>query len=336
MARKKKKAPSNLPTAAELRRLVRRDPKTAGRNEAISQLVELKPRDLSRFLTEVAVDEELDEPMRLEAVSALGRVATPTAIDGLREAIGVDSQTVRRRAIKQLGAVGSPDDLPSLKAIRTGDPVVQRTLRTSKLLLSYRHRLGEYRLDVPSRLFGADDGRAIDITTRRLTPAAVEEVVARVEAPGVNLVWESAHSLECGSNEFLFAVTSGHAGRSAEALVERQGLPAVLLSLNVETGRYTPTYYFATDPAGKNTFHIHGLRSTGRQPLYGTGTIKEGVVEFTVRATETAIEPPLTVTGTYNMESGVVDFEVAMTDPRLAARQQRLRKAPQAQAGPVR
>lgn len=332
----KKNAPPNLPTAAELRRLVRQGPKTPGRQMAISQLVERKPRDLSRFLTQLAVDEELDEPMRLEAVSALGRVATPTAIDGLREALSVDSQTVRRRAVRQIGAVGSPDDLSLLKAIRTGDPVAQRTLRTAKLLLSYRHRLGEYRLDVPTRLFGADDGQAVDIVTRRLTSAAVEKLSPRVEAPGVNLAWESAHSLECGNNEYLFAVTSGHTGRSAEALIERQGLPAVLLSLNDETGRYSPTYYFATDPASENRFHIHGLRSTGRQPLYGTGKIKEGVVEFKVRATETAIEPPLTVKGTYNMESGVVDFEVAMADPRLAARQQRLRKAPQAQAGPVR
>lgn len=323
-----------LLSAAELRRLVRQAPKTPGRQAAIADLVVQRPRGLNRFLTDLATDESLDQPMRLEAVTALGRETTPTALRGLRAAVDADDPTVRQRAIACLGKTGDETDIERLKTVRTGNSVTHRVLRAAKVMLSYRHGLGEYRLDVPTRLYGAEQGRGVAIATRQLSNAAAEQLAAA--SPGVDLVTKTAVRLECGGDEHVLAVTSEATRGAVTALTERQALPAVLLSKNIETGRYEPGYYFATDPAGRGRFHIHGLRASGREALFGTGRIEDGVVHFEVKATESPLEPPVTVTGTYAIKTGVIDFEVAMSEPRLAARQRRLRKPPRQQQGPLR
>ena len=323
-----------LPGSAELRRLVRAAPRTPGRADAIAGLVEQRARGLNRLLTELATDESLDQPMRLEAVTALGREATSTARGGLRAALDAGDPRVRQRAIASLGKTGAAEDLELLKAVRTGNRVTHRVLRAAKLMLSYRHGLGEYRLDVPSRLHGADEDRAVEIPMRRLSAAAAERLA--VSAPGVDLRRKDAVRLRCGGEEHVVAVTSRAAGGQAETLTERQGLPAVLLSENIETGRFEPAYYFVTDPAAGGRFHIHGLRASGRPALYGTGTLVDGVVRFEVKAMETPLEPPITVTGTYTVATGVLDFDVAVSEPRLSERQRRMRRAPKQQGGPLR
>jgi hypothetical protein len=319
-----------LPSTAELRQLVRAAPKTPGRADAITGLVEQRARGLNRLLTDLATDESVDQPMRLEAVTALGRESTPTALRGLRAAVEADDPTVRQRAIACLGKTGAAADVELLKAIRTGNPQTHRVLRAAKLMLSYRQGLGEYRLDVPTRVCGADEPGAVEIAVRRLSAAAAERVA--VSAPGIDRTREGAVRLRGGNDEHVLAVTSSVARR----LTEQQALPAVLLSKNIETGRYEPGYYFVTDPAAEERFHIHGLRPGGRPALYGTGTIENGVVHFEVKAMETPLEPPLTVTGTYTVATGEVDFEVAIAEPRLSERQLRMRKTPRQQGGPIR
>jgi hypothetical protein len=140
---------TTVPSTAELRALVRAAERTPGRDEALAELVSRQPRDLDRFLTTLALDPGLEPSMRLRAVVALGRRASTASLDGLRAALQADDETVTARAVERLGKVGRPEKTwsGSGRCDRAARPA-SGALRTAKCFLSYRHRLGEFRIDV--------------------------------------------------------------------------------------------------------------------------------------------------------------------------------------------
>lgn len=322
------------PTAAELRRLVRQAPGTAGRNEAIAALAAQNPRGLNRYLTDLALEDDLDQATRVKAVAALGRRASPTSLSGLRAAVDVADEVVVQRAVETLGKVGQPEDLELLKQIRTGNRVTQRVLRSAKEFVSYRHGIGQYRHDVPRRTYGAGGADATEIRTVRLT-GRVAEGLEDVALPGVSVASKGAQRLVCGSNEYVLAVTADNAGEAMLDIRSRQALPAVILQMGLETNEFEVAYYLMTDPASKGKAHVFGVRGSGRVALYGMASIEGSAVEFEVKATENPLEPPVTVSGAYNTTTGALRFEMAMSQPRLAAAQLRKRKSPKLEVGPV-
>jgi hypothetical protein len=323
-----------LPTA-ELRAFVRSVPSRPGAAEALSEIVAREPRGLTRLLKDLALDERLDQPLRLGAVAALGRTTSPSSLDGLRAALGAGDDEVAQRAIERLGKVGTAADLELLVQVRTGNRTTQRVVRAAKTFLSYRHRLGRYRVDEPKHRISADAGTAVPI--RSTTPTAkmtdrIELVPPRV--PGIALHPTPLRRLVCGVDEYALMINEHLAGAAAATVAELQGVPAVLVMFNSETGAFEPAYYLLTDPAGHGRFRLAGLRGSGRVGLSGTGEVADGRLHFEVNATETPLEHPLTVSGSYDLESGALRFEVAIVADRFSERQQRLRKQPRLVARP--
>ncbi len=320
---------STGPTPAQLRALVRSAPQTPGRNEALLDLLAEAPPGLDRTLRTLALDPKRDRAMRLHAVSALGRRATPASRRALREALSVDDEVVRRRAVARLGKIGTPEDLEMLKAVRTGNAATHRTLRAAKCFLSYRHRMGQYRHDTPQRTYAATTSDAVQMRTGALTKTLRSRVeLGGVDVPGLDGELDAAWRLECPSESFVFVPNHDVAGETMLTLAESQAMPGVLVSQNVETGTFDPAFYITTDPAGHDRFHVFGVRGSGAVALYGTGAVDDGVVSFDVTSTDRPLVPPVTVRATYTVATGRVRFQTALVEPRFSEGQQRRRRQP--------
>ena len=324
-------------STAELRALVRSAPQTPGRSQAFIELVTREPRGLNRTLAALALDPDVDQGMRVKAVAALGRNASPSSLDGLRAAILLDDPVVVQRAIERLGKVGGLEDIDRLRAIRTGNAGTQRALRTAKCFLSYRHRLGAYRLDVPKQRLAAGSDEAVPIDTgppTRVMSSRLELLEPRV--PGVRLSPRPAQRLVCGGNELALMMNEELVDSGLQTLADRQGLPGVLVRYNEETGAHDPAYYLMTDPVGGGRFRILGARGSGRIALHGSGTVTTGTVSFDVNATENPLDHPLTVRGTWSPGSNGVRFDTALVERQFSDRQQRRRKQPRPADRPER
>jgi HEAT repeats len=316
-------------TTAELRAAVRGTPSPAGSAIALAELVAREPRGLNRLLVELALDARTDQALRLTAVAALGRNVNPSSLEGLRAALGAGDEEVERRAIERLGKVGTPADLELLRPLRTGNRTTQRVLRAAKSFLSYRHRLGRYRVDDPKNHIAADIRTAAPIRTTTPTAKMINRLELRPPpVPGIALQATPLRRLLCGRDEFSVFITDEFVGAAAATVAERQGVLAVVARYNNEIGADTPAYYLLADPTGRGRFRLVGMRGSGRIGLAGSGEVAGGQLRFEVNATETPLEHPLTIAGSYNLERGVVRFELAVVEARFSERQQRLRKQP--------
>ena len=316
-------------TTAQLRTLARATTSIAGSGDALIELVAREPRGLDRFLQELAVDDRIDQSLRLQAVTTLGRNTSPSSLQGLRAALTVDDPDVEQRAIERLGKVGTADDIELLRQRRSGNRTTQRVLRTAKSFLSYRHRLGTYRIDAPKNRIAAADDAADPIRTTTPTSKMIDRIeLATPPVPGINLVPTPLRRLVCGGGEYALMWNSEFGGAAAATLADQQGIPAVLVEFNNETGVYSPSYYLFADPTGHGRVRLAGLRGSGHVGLVGSATIDADQLRFEINATETPIEHPLTVSGSYDLDSAAVRFEVANVESRFSQTQQRRRKRP--------
>jgi hypothetical protein len=243
--------------------------------------------------------------------------------------VDAGDEVVTQRAVERLGKVGVAADIDVLRSVRTGNATTQRMLRTAKCFVSYRHRLGDYRLDEPKQRLPAEAAKAAEI----VTGAATKTMLSRMElvappVPGVDLIAEPAKRLDCGTNEFALMLNRQIVNSGLGSLAERQGLPAVIVRYNEETGAYEPAYYLLADPIRGGRFRLAGVRGSGRPGLFGSGVVEEKSVRFEVNATELPLEHPLTIRGTYDLATGAVRIEVALVESRFSDRQANRRHQP--------
>ena len=103
---------------ATLRAAVRGPSSKMNRLDALGELIERSPRGLTKFLTEVALDSDIELDVRLSAVGALGDMEDdPNAVDGLVAALRAPDPPVVRRAAQRLGVVGDSENLAALPAV---------------------------------------------------------------------------------------------------------------------------------------------------------------------------------------------------------------------------
>jgi len=316
------------PSLAHLRAAVRGSAGAGAARHALAALIEREPRGLDAFLRDIALDPEAGDTVRVEAAAALGRHATTSSADALAAATAADDPMVVRQAVAQLGRIGRPADLATLDGVQTNDPATTRVLNTAKRFLSYRHGLGEYRHDTEGAGLAAEASRAVPVAAEPLNDQQIRELLAEATPlPGVALSLRSGLGIRCDGGEYVLLLTDDFAAGN-HRLADRQALPAVLFGRSRETQALAPDYWFMTDPVGEDRFHVFGVRDSGRVGLYGTGTESAGIVRFEVRATKTPLEPPLTVAGSYDVETGALQVTVAMTETRLTPAQRRLRRSP--------
>jgi hypothetical protein len=318
-------------TTAELRAIVRAVPTAAGSDAALGELVARQPRGLNGLLRDLVLDERTDQALRLNAVAVLGRDTSQSSRQGLRAALAVTDEEVGQRVIERLGKVGTADDIDLLRGVRTGNRTTQRVLRTAKSFLSYRHRLGVYRIDEPKARLGVDADGGSSSPIRTTTPTST--MLDRMELvpppiPGIAYVPTPIRRLVCGGGDYALVWNAELAGTGAATLADRQGIPAVLVEFNEETGVYAPAYYLVADPTGRGRARLAGLRGSGRVGLVGTAQVDDALLRFELNATDAPIEHPLTVSGSYDLASGAIRFDVAVVADRFSERQRRQRKQP--------
>ncbi|MEM6604840.1 MAG: HEAT repeat domain-containing protein [Pseudomonadota bacterium] len=267
--------------------------------------------------------------MRLKALAALTQEVRPIALETLRATLGDGDTIVLNRVIERLGKIGTASDLQSLKEVRTGNRTTQRILRSAKCFLSYRHGLGQYRHDVPSRVFKTTNRDSAKLGTGVLSKSLREQIELRgMFIPGIDLALDHAWRVECPNRLHIFIANRELIGTGIAALTERQTVLGVLVAENLEIGTFEPFFYLLTDPATRDTFHIFGVRSAGWMTLYGSGRYEDGVVDASLSATSHPSVPPLNVDADYAAESDRLRFRRGIVETRLAESQTRQIRRP--------
>ncbi len=320
----------------DLRAAVRGGRSELNRLDALEVLIDRAPRGLTGFLSEVALDDDIRLDVRLSAVGALGTSDSPTAIDGLVAALNTPVQPIVRRAAQRLGTLGGSAQLEDLKAVRTGNSATQDAVRFAKQLISYRHRLGQYRLTVPTQRVRADPSAAerIPVTApSKQKRAALEE---RVSEPvlGLRLTTTGARELSCSGEAMSVLPSRDLVDDGPRWLLDGQAAPAAVLQRNPETGAYFPSHIVLTEPASGGGLQVHVARSSGIVVLTGRGAVRDDAITFELAAVPTPHLPPTTITGSYDGRQGFL-FDTILIDRRLSPAQLRMVRTPLRQTSPI-
>ena len=215
------------------------------------------------------------------------------------------------------------------RGLPAGDRTREQSIRAAKEFLSYRHRLEQYTISVPRSALAATSDEVVEIRTGAPTARMRSTLeLLPAEAPGLDIDPLPVRRIECGSREFGLHLVTAYRREAMASLLERQGLPAVITMRNLETGRFEPAYYLMTDPVARARVRIAGVRSSGRVALVGHGEVDGSVVRFEMNATELPIDHPLTVSRSYDTETGRVRIDDARSEPHFDPRQQRRRRQP--------
>ena len=319
-----------------LRAAVRGSSSKPNRLEALDELVDRAPRGLAGFLTDLALDAGAELDVRLSAVGVLGDSRDPAAVEGLVAALRTSDQAVIRRAAQQLGESGGSEHLEDLKAIRTGNSETQQAIRFAKQLISYRHRLDQYRVTVPSRRVRADPGAATQVEVSHLSGQIQAKVEERISEPvlGLHLTTEGARKLTCDGDEFVLLPIRDLVAEGPTTLTEHQAAPAALLERNPETGAFYASHVVLIDPQRGTDVSVHVARSSGVVVLTGSGAIRGDDFTFELATVPTPHLPPTTVVGRFNRDQGIV-LDSVVTEARLSPSQLKLVRTPGRQTGPV-
>jgi len=304
--------------------------------DALDELIDREPRGLTSFLTGVALDTEAGLDVRLSAVGALGIPDSPAATEGLVAALRTADQPIVRRAAQRLGTVGGPAQLEELKMIRTGNKATQDAVRFAKELISYRRRLGEYKVSVSARRVQADPDASEEVPATALSRATRAGLAERVTKPvlGVQLTMEGARELVCRGNPLAILANADLAENGPGWLLGGQAAAAAVVERNPETGRYFASHVVLTDPRRGSDLTVHVARSSGIVVLTGTGNIREDGLVFELAAVPTPHLPPTTIVGAYDRAGGL-RFDTVRIDRRMRPAQLRMVKTPRRQTSPT-
>jgi hypothetical protein len=307
------------------------------RLDALGELIERSPRGLTKFLTEVALDSDIELDVRLSAVGALGDMEDdPNAVDGLVAALRAPDQPVVRRAAQRLGVVGDSENLAALKEVRSGNRATQQAVRFAKQLISYRNRLGEYRVTLPPRRVRPDADTALVVDVSELRGGDLRAVEARISEPvlGVQLTTQGARKLTCAGNVLNVLASHDLTDTGPEWLLEGQGASGAVLERNPETGAFFASHVILTEPLRGRELAIHVVRSSGTVVMSGRGVMSDAEIRFDLATIPTPHLPPTSVVGLYSSQRGI-EFERILSEPRLSSAQMRMVRAPSRQTGPV-
>lgn len=315
-------------TTAELRNIIRGQRGVIGPTAAFHELARRRPRGITSTLVSLARDTELSKSIRGMAIAALGDAQTPTGLSVLRDTIGDGGDPdLRRLAIDRLGKSGTADDLDLLASITGGNAALRRTVRAAKLALSYRHELGEYRHDVPSRRSLPGDAAAEPIVFGRLTVKQRSSIErGAVRAPGLRLDLARPTRVRCGDGrEYVLAFNPR---LDATTFARTQLVGGALLARNPETNVLQPLYRIDADPRSSTSMHLIVVRPSGRTTAYGTATLAGSHLVFDIAATTEPSFHPFVVEGTFDLASYRISVDRAETAAEFSARQQRRRRQP--------
>lgn len=324
-------------SSASLRTSVREATSTAEQIEAFDTLLATSERHPTRFLADVAVDDDVAIDIRLRAVAALGVVSTDAAKRGLIAALDSSSQSIVRRAVERLGVLPGTEQLEALKAVRTGNTVTREALRWAKLLVSYRNRLGEYKLPTSFRLVEPETDAAEQLQVAAPTRSVRSELEAITESPvlGLRVTSEGTAAFSCGGRSFVSLMSSDLAREGPTWLTIGQAIPAVVMQRSLETGHWVASHVVLTDPGRDGRVRVCVARRSGPVVLAGEATIDGDVAAFALAATRSPYLPPTKIGGRFDGARRTVVIDRFTTSRVLSADQVRLTRNPTRQEGPT-
>lgn len=320
-----------------LRDSIRDAPSMTARIEAVEVLAEEHSDRADGLLAEIVRDDGIDVDVRLKAITALANSTSDTAVAALVGALASDSQEVIRRAAERLGALPGTDQLEPLKRVRTGNAVTRDAVRFAKLLVSYRNRLGEYRLQAVRDVVVPDPGQAVEAVSKPLPRSLAAEVAALVADPifGIECSGEGAATFECGANRYVALLHAEFARRGPSWLAAAQGLPVVVLQRSLETGELVVSHVVMSDPERDGGARLQVARQSGAVVMTGTATISDDGVSFELASVVTPHMPPTTITGRYDGPKDRLVLDRLLMARALTPQQRSLIRAPTLQAEPL-
>lgn len=260
-----------------------------------------------------------DATLRASCAALLGAEKTAANRAALRTALHDASPDVVRRAAEALGRIGEADDLDALRALRTRDPVVRRSIDAAKTLLCYA--LGETRglLSAPRAEEVLTIGRAQSAPIR-VSTVDIDRFGPSFSAglPGIQATTEAC-LIDCQRWRYLLVFNRRVFARQGAVLAGQPCVLGSVLRSEIATGRFVHYASVLSRPQPGGPLQVSVMRPNG-VVLYHA-ELSPDDWQFRVRALASRHVLPVTFTGTLDIDRQTLSVSRAETALKMTARQ---------------
>lgn len=270
--------------------------------------------------------------VRRTIATICGRRGTPHDRALLAAALADRDALVVRNAAKSMGRVGSEVELKLLEALPRHAGETQAAIDFAKSLVSYRHRLGRYRLAVPppNALLHADG--AVDVAVEDETRRREAVAEAALHQPWLQLSPSGGVLLECQGARVLVAFTKPFADADAlRSLASRDAQPIVILQTGLSNQRFAVAQFILTHPH-EGAVALLGTRPGGAPTYAGTARLDGDEITFSLRSIATRYAAAIEFAGSCTLKTSMLQLtrhksSRQVADPSLPARRPQLTNA---------
>jgi hypothetical protein len=300
--------------------------------EAFKELQQRKSPRIGPLLLRVLGDRKLAGDLRASAAVELGKEDRAENRQALARAIDLQDTETLKHVARSLGQIGDESSLRALEAVEIspGHPA-WRSLSFARALIAYRYRLDSHTLEpIPAgQVLEFNCQKPLPVKTRIIEPKELKEMLPSLQRllPAIPISEAGAIHLDCQGVEYLLVFNREmfKGVKAAPDLGRRKGVPGALLMKSAGLGAYFVHEYLLTNPQEKGKSPLFGVRSTGISLHSGEVTYSPEGAEFHFAALNTSHAPPLDLTGRYDLKSGRVSIERAVTCAERAPLQRKPR-----------
>jgi hypothetical protein len=223
-------------------------------------------------------DTEVDPLVRAAAVRVYSRTGAE-AVPALVQALEDPEERVSAAAAAALGQMGTPEELPALKKITRGGPLLKRRRAFAEALIVHRFGLTGHDAPLPTAEAQAAPAGAGDQTFKSVRPGAHRRALAldgiRKEFPGFDPNEQDLYEIQCGPRLIEVAVDRRCTG-SEKRLVNGPALPAIVAYKHVAYDEFVPRLIVFSRPSAERGIELTVTRVNGDPVYMGHGTLSDG------------------------------------------------------------
>ena len=293
------------------------------RGWAISQVASSGVREPAGLLRRILAKEGDDVKSRRMAASALWRLNTPEAREGLlAAAASVKEPRVLAGVVKLLGRVGDERALAAIERIKArGEDLLAEQAAFAAALIAHRLGLPGNDLPVPSEFepLPPTDQRRMDFRPPPPEEVALFLKCLQDEPFEVAVSRDALQQIHCGDSLWMLALTEQFiAAGSSGAIQKQKHVVALLAAKNNVDGRYSVAFLVFSSPGRGRQAHLLVHRVTGEQAWAGSIEAGDsGEIRFALRTAGRVGIVPIELEGVWHGR-GKIETSKALSSSRVS------------------
>jgi len=301
--------------------------------EALKELQRRESPRLGLLLPRAIGDKRLPVEIRTAAAVELGKEDRAENRQALAAAIDPKDGETLKHIARSLGQIGDEASLRTLETVEIPrDHPAWRSLSFARTLIAYRYGLEAHTLEpIPAgQVLEFHCEHPNPVESKAIGPKELKGMLPALQRllPTISISDLGAIHLDCHGVEYLLVFNREivQKAKTATDVGRRKGVVGALLLRSAGLGTYFVHEYLFTNPKGeKGKSPLFGVRSTGISLHSGEVTYSPEGAEFHFAALNSSHAPPLDLAGRYDLKTGRVSIDRAMTCDERAPLQRKPR-----------